>query len=128
MSCRNNGAGLKVLREVTGIPRGVVAGGSVWNRDFRYDDCRGGRFRAGGSKSGEERSLDWWGLLGSGTGALKLEGGLRMLENHPWNCDAGDGSAGVSTNDSDLLRLCFADLVSISPLKASFDLCLKRRE
>lgn len=52
-----------------------------------------------------------------------LEGGLRMLENHLWTANAGELSAGeeegefgVESRVSDLLRLCFADLVRISPL------------
>lgn len=50
-----------------------------------------------------------------------------MFENHCWTCNAGDGSEGelgMLSNDSDLLRLCFADFASISPLNPSIALCL----
>ena len=54
--------------------------GSVWNRDLRCVDCRGGKIGAVGSKDGDGGSLDWLGLVGSG-GRERLDG-LRMFVNH----------------------------------------------
>jgi hypothetical protein len=54
--------------------------------------------------------------------------GLRMLENHLWTAEAGDKSCGcgvvVAVVVSEFLRLCFADLERISPLKLSTALFL----
>lgn len=68
--------------------------------------------------------------VGSGVGSGVLCGGLaglRMLENHLWTAEAGDMSSGVVVAVavvSEFLRLCFADLERISPLKLSTALFL----
>ncbi len=104
--------------EGSGIPYGRGQEGSVWKRDSRWVSWRGGRV----------------GAVGSGVGGSGVEGsdgvgleGLRMLENHFWTAEAGDDSEGVVVDgvvvvvlrEPELLRVRFADLVRISPLKLS---------
>ena len=65
--------------------------------------------------------------IGSGVwGSVCGIGGLRMLENQLWTAEAGDKSCGVvvAVVVSEFLRLCFADLERISPLKLSTALFL----
>jgi hypothetical protein len=67
--------------------------------------------------------------VGSGVGSGVCVGlvGLRMLENHLWTAEDGDKSGVVVVVErvvSEFLRLCFADLERISPLKLSTALFL----
>jgi hypothetical protein len=67
--------------------------------------------------------------VGSGVGSGVCVGlvGLRMLENQLWTAEDGDKSGVVVVVErvvSEFLRLCFADLERISPLKLSTALFL----
>lgn len=119
------GAVLKVRRELTGIPCDWGAGFSIWKRDLLWVDCRGGRKVAAGS---EEGVVAVAGEVGEDDGVELRSDGLTKLDNHLWIASAGvwSGEAGVSVCwDADLSRVCFTDLLRISPLNPSNDLCLQ---
>lgn len=116
----------RLERELAGGLVGVGIGcdrgdlGSVWNRDLRCIDWRGGR-------GGAPRLLV--GLGGVGSGEMvgsELLGILRLLKTHFWISDVGDNASacGGSKLDSHLFRVCIDVLERISPLNPSSALCL----